>query len=87
MGKCDAALQYLSRVSSRIGATQNRFEANISNLNVTEENLIDSYSTIKDTDMAAEMVEYTKYQILTQAGVSILSQANELPQQALQLLQ
>ncbi|HAG69085.1 MAG TPA: hypothetical protein DCL38_03840, partial [Lachnospiraceae bacterium] len=87
IGRCDAALAYLSRVSSRIGAIQNRFEANISNLNVSEENLTGSFSTIRDTDMAAEMVEYTKYQILTQAGVSILSQANELPQQALQLLQ
>ncbi len=87
MAKLDNALEYVSRVASKIGATQNRFEANISNLNVTDENLTASYSTLRDTDMAAEMVEYTKLQILTQAGVSILSQANELPQQALQLLQ
>ncbi len=87
MRLCDDAFSYLSRVSSRIGAIQNRFEANISNLNVSEENLTDSFATIRDTDMAAEMIEYTKNQILTQAGVSILSQANELPQQALQLLQ
>ena len=87
MSLCDDALRYLSRVSSRIGAIQNRFEANISNLNVSEENLTDSFATIRDTDMAAEMIEYTKNQIITQAGVSILSQANELPQQALQLLQ
>lgn len=87
MSLCDDALRYLSRVSSRIGAIQNRFETNISNLNVSEENLTDSFATIRDTDMAAEMIEYTKNQILTQAGVSILSQANELPQQALQLLQ
>ena len=87
MSLCDDALRYLSRVSSRIGAIQNRFEANISNLNVSEENLTDSFATIRDTDMAAEMIEYTKNQLLTQAGVSILSQANELPQQALQLLQ
>ena len=87
MGLCDDALRYLSRVSLRIGAIQNRFEVNISNLNVSEENLTDSFATIRDTDMAAEMIEYTKNQIITQAGVSILSQANELPQQALQLLQ
>ena len=60
IGMCDDALRYLSRVSSRIGATQNRFEANISNLNVSEENLTDSFSTIRDTDMATEMIEYTK---------------------------
>ncbi len=87
MGKLDTALEYVSRTASRIGAIQNRFEANISNLNVTDENLTDSYSTLRDTDMAKEMVEYTRLQILTQAGVSILSQANELPQQALTLLQ
>ena len=87
MSLCDDALRYLSRVSSRIGVIQNRFEANISNLNVSEENLTASFATIRDTDMAAEMIEYTKNQLLTQAGVSILSQANELPQQALQLLQ
>ena len=87
MSLCDDAFSYLSRVSSRIGVIQNRFEANISNLNVSEENLTASFATIRDTDMAAEMIEYTKNQLLTQAGVSILSQANELPQQALQLLQ
>ncbi|MCR4656380.1 MAG: hypothetical protein K5770_09165 [Lachnospiraceae bacterium] len=87
MAKLDTALDYVSRAASKIGAIQNRFEANISNLNVTDENLTESYSTLRDTNMASEMVEYTRLQILTQAGVSILSQANELPQQALQLLQ
>ena len=87
MARLDTALSYVSKVNSRLGAYQNRFEATLSNLAVSEENLTNSYSTIRDTDMAAEMVEYTKLQILTQAGVSMLTQSNELPQMAMQLLQ
>ena len=87
MEMLDAALAYVSKVNSQLGAFQNRFEATLSNLNVTEENLTESFSTIRDTDMASEMVEYTKLQILTQAGTSMLTQSNEMPQQALQLLQ
>lgn len=81
------ALSFISSVRSRLGAYENRFETTISNLDVTEENLTKSYSTIKDTDMAEEMVEYTTLQVLVQAGTTMLSQANEQPQQALQLLQ
>ena len=83
----DEAIAFVSKVRSRLGAYQNRFEATISNLDISEENLTSSYSTIKDVDMAEEMVEYTKLQILTQAGTTMLTQANEQPQQALQLLQ
>lgn len=81
------AIAYISEVRSMLGAYQNRFESTISNLDVTSENLTNSYSTIKDVDMADEMVEYTKLQVLTQAGTTMLTQANERPQQALQLLQ
>lgn len=81
------ALSYISSVRSQLGAYQNRFESTISNLDVSSENLTNSYSTIKDVDMADEMVEYTKLQVLTQAGTTMLTQANERPQQALQLLQ
>ncbi len=81
------ALSYISGVRSQLGAYQNRFESTISNLDVSSENLTNSYSTIKDVDMADEMVEYTKLQVLTQAGTTMLAQANERPQQALQLLQ
>ena len=81
------ALSFVSSVRSRLGAYENRFETTISNLDVAEENLTKSYSTIKDTDMAEEMVEYTTLQVLVQAGTTMLSQANEQPQQALQLLQ
>ena len=81
------ALSFISSVRSRLGALENRFETTISSLDVAEENLTKSYSTIKDTDMADEMVDYTTLQVLVQAGTSMLSQANEQPQQALQLLQ
>ena len=81
------AISFISAVRSRLGAYENRFETTISNLDVAEENLTQSYSTIKDVDMAEEMVEYTTLQVLVQAGTSMLSQANEQPQQALQLLQ
>ncbi|MCR5508909.1 MAG: flagellin FliC3 [Lachnospiraceae bacterium] len=82
-----AALAFISAARSRLGAYENRFENTISNLDVAEENLTQSFSTIKDVDMAEEMVEYTTLQVLVQAGTSMLSQANEQPQQALQLLQ
>ncbi len=87
MENVDGALDFVSRVRSRLGAYQNRFETTVSNLDATTENLTRSYSTIKDIDMADEMVNYTTLQVLTQAGTSMLSQANEQPQQALQLLQ
>lgn len=87
MDRTKAAISYISSVRSRLGAYENRFENTISNLDVATENLTKSYSTIKDTDMADEMVEYTTLQVLVQAGTSMLSQANEQPQQALQLLQ
>ncbi|MCR5232852.1 MAG: flagellin [Lachnospiraceae bacterium] len=81
------ALSFTSALRARLGAYENRFEKAITNLDVTTENLTQAYSTIKDVDMADEMVEYTTLQVLVQAGTSMLSQANEQPQQALQLLQ
>lgn len=81
------ALDYISKVRSNLGAYQNRLESTVASLNISVENLTQSYSTIKDIDMATEMVEYTKLQVLVQAGTSMLTQANEQPQQALQLLQ
>ncbi|HAG70498.1 MAG TPA: flagellin FliC3, partial [Lachnospiraceae bacterium] len=76
----------VSDVRSRLGASQNQIEAALSNMNEVTENLTGAYSNIKDVDMAEEMVEYTRLQVLTQAGVSMLTQANEAPEQALQLL-
>lgn len=81
------AIEYVSSSRSRLGAYQNRLESTIASLAETTENLEGSYSTIKDVDMAEEMVDYTKLQVLVQAGTSMLAQANEQPQQALQLLQ
>ena len=81
------ALSYISNERSRLGAYENRMEHNTSNLAVSEENMTSSYSRIMDVDMAEEMVEYTTRQVLEQAGISMLAQANERPQQVLQLLQ
>lgn len=85
--KIAGAIEYVSNSRSRLGAYQNRLESTIASLAETTENLEGSYSTIKDVDMAEEMVDYTKLQVLVQAGTSMLAQANEQPQQALQLLQ
>lgn len=87
ISKITDAISYVSAARSKVGAYQNRLESTLSNLEVTEENLTGSYSTIKDLDMAEEMVNYTTLQVLVQAGTSMLTQANEQPQQALQLLQ
>lgn len=81
------AIEYVSHSRSKLGAYQNRLEMTVESLAETTENLEGSYSTIKDIDMAEEMVDYTKLQVLVQAGTSMLAQANEQPQQALQLLQ
>ena len=66
---------------------QNRFESTINSLNVAVENLSASESRIRDTDMAAEMVNFTRAQILSQAGTAMLAQANQAPQGVLRLLQ
>jgi flagellin len=83
----DAAISSVSGVRGKLGALQNRFESVINNLQVTTENLAASESRIRDTDMAAEMVSFTRNQILSQAGTSMLAQANQAPQSVLGLLQ
>ena len=82
----DTAIQTVSTTRANLGAIQNRFEHTIANLNVTVENLSASESRIRDTDMAAEMTEFTRTQILTQAGTAMLAQANQAPQGILKLL-
>jgi len=82
----DTAIQKVSDVRAGLGAVQNRFEHTINNLNVAIENLSASESRIRDTDMAQEMVGFTRNQILTQAGTSMLAQANQAPQSVLKLL-
>lgn len=85
--RLDGAIAYISSVRSKLGAYQNRLESSVNNLDITSENMTAAYSRIMDVDMAEEMTQYTTYQILAQAGTSMLAQANERPSQVLQLLQ
>jgi flagellin len=82
----DSAISSVSTTRANLGAYQNRFEHTIANLNVAAENLSASESRIRDTDMAQEMVGFTRNQILMQAGTSMLAQANSAPQSVLSLL-
>ena len=82
----DAAIKTVSTTRANLGAFQNRFEHAINNLSVAVENLSASESRIRDTDMAQEMVSFTRSQILSQAGTSMLAQANQAPQSVLSLL-
>lgn len=81
------AILYVSDARSRLGAYQNRLDHTVNNLAVTNENMTASYSRIMDVDMAEEMTAYTTEQVISQAAVSMLAQANERPSQVLQLLQ
>ena len=81
------ALEYVNRARSRLGAYENRLEKTDEFLDAYNESVTTSVSRIQDTDMAEEMTEFTSMQVLSQAGISMLAQANEAPQQALQLLQ
>ncbi len=85
--RIDVAIKYVSGVRGKLGAYQNRLESTINSLDVTGENMTAAYSRIMDVDMATEMTQYTTAQVLTQAGTSMLAQANERPSQVLQLLQ
>ena len=82
----DSAISAVSTTRGELGALQNRFESMINNLQVTTENLAASESRIRDTDMAAEMVTFTKNNVLLQAGTAMLAQANQVPQSILSLL-
>ena len=82
-----SAINTVSSVRADLGAMQNRLEHTINNLDVATENMESSNSRIRDTDMAKEMMEYTKQNVLTQAAQAMLAQANQQPQSILQLLQ
>jgi flagellin len=86
MGVIDKAIIRVSSERAKLGATQNRIEHTINNLATTAENLTSAESRIRDVDMAKEMINFTKYNILAQAATSMLAQAQQLPQNALQLL-
>ena len=81
------SINYISDVRGTLGATQNRLDHTINNLSVMQENIQDAESTIRDTDVADEMMAYTKNNILIQSAQAMLAQANQVPQGVLQLLQ
>jgi flagellin len=83
----DEALKRINKQRADLGAYQNRLEHAIRGIDIGAENFQAAESRIRDTDMASEMVQYTKNQILTQAGTAMLAQANQRGQTVLQLLQ
>ena len=85
--KIRTAINSVSSTRGDLGAIQNRLEHTINNLSVTTENMTAAESRIRDTDMAKEMMSYTKNNILVQASQAMLAQANQIPQGVLQLLQ
>ena len=86
IGTLDEALKKINKQRADLGAYQNRLEMTIKGLDIGAENLQASESRIRDTDMAAEMVEFTKDQVLSQAGTAMLAQANQSSQNVLSLL-
>ena len=86
LGNIDKAIGRVSSERSKLGAIQNRLDHTISNLIVSSENIADAESKIRDVDMAKEMMDFTRFNILSQAGISMLAQANQMSQGVLQLL-
>ena len=86
IGKLDIAINRVSAERSKLGAVQNRLDHTINNLTVASENLTAAESRIRDVDMAKEMMNFTRYQILANAATAMLAQANMMPQMVLQLL-
>lgn len=86
MTELDEAISYLSSVRAKIGAYQNRMDHAVKSLGVTEENMTSAMSRITDVDMAEEMTAYTSQNVINQAAISMLSQANQVPEKVLQLL-
>ncbi|WP_317366846.1 flagellin [uncultured Tyzzerella sp.] len=85
--RCDEALKRISNYRANLGANQNRLEKTSNSLIISEESTRSALSRVLDTDMAGEMAEYTKNNVLVQAGISMLSQSNQRPNQLLSLLQ
>lgn len=85
--RLDVALNQVTAARSSLGAAENRLDYAVDSLDETEENVTAALSRIEDTDMAQEMSNYTQQNVLEQAAISVLTQANDLPQQTLQLLQ
>lgn len=87
MSRMEGAIGFVSSIRGKLGAYQNRLESTVNSLDISEESMTAAYSRLMDVDMAEEMTQYTTNQVLTQAGTSMLAQANERPSQVLQLLQ
>ncbi len=87
LSNIDSAISSVATSRAEYGSLQNRFEATIANLTISAENLTSAESRIRDADIAYETSVFTKNQVLVQTGISVLAQANTLPQQALALLQ
>lgn len=85
--RLDEAIAMVSEARSRLGAYENRLDYSTTSLDAFEENMTNALSRLADTDMAKEMTTYTQQNVLSQAAISVLSQANDMPQQVLQLLQ
>ena len=86
IGTLDEALKKINKQRADLGAYQNRLEMTVKGLDIGAENLQASESRIRDTDMAAQMVEFTKDQVISQAGTAMLAQANQSSQNVLSLL-
>ncbi|BCA54772.1 Flagellin [Nitrospira sp. KM1] len=86
LSNIDSAISAVATARAEYGSLQNRFEATIANLQISSENLTAAESRIRDADIAYETSQFTKNQVLVQAGIATLAQANTLPQQALALL-
>jgi flagellin len=86
MAAIDTALSSLNTYMANVGAYQNRLQYTIENLAISIENFASSESAIRDADMAYEMTQFTRNQILQQTGIAMLSQANQAPQQLMQLI-
>lgn len=87
LGNIDVAIQDVSSIRGELGALENRLSSTINNLGISIENMSAARSRVKDVDVAAETAEMTQHNILMQAGISVLSQANNVPKMALSLLE
>lgn len=85
--RLDEAIKATSSARSKLGAYENRLDYSVTSLDTFEENMTEALSRLADTDMAEEMTTYTQQNVLNQAAISVLTQANDMPQQVLQLLQ
>ena len=87
ISRMDEAIKAVSSARSKLGAYENRLDYSVTSLDAFEENMTEAQSRLADTDMAQEMTTYTQQNVLNQAAISVLTQANDMPQQVLQLLQ